>query len=253
MKRKASTDTPPRKFNEDSRLQYLGQRHVVDLENLGRVSYGVAHDLNNMLNNTILRLDMALEHTSSPDQERHLQWAKKAALNAAGIVKRLQNFGSLGKDSEVKTIDVNALVAETVEFCRPRAKEMAEIWRREVGLQVIFGQECQVMGNESDLRAAVVNIALNALDAVEQSGGCVNIGTRLEDSFVNIVVRDSGVGIPPDLLSKVFEPFFSTKGSLGTGLGLATARYAVEQFGGRIGIESDLTTGTTVTISLPVC
>jgi two-component system NtrC family sensor kinase len=105
----------------------------------------------------------------------------------------------------------------------------------------------------------LVNLLLNANDAIGKDGGTITISTAVDaepqepkNPFVRVTVHDSGCGIPPENLPKVFDPFFSTKGKKGAGLGLAVVWGIVEKHGGRITVESEIGKGTTFKILLPV-
>jgi signal transduction histidine kinase len=136
---------------------------------------------------------------------------------------------------------VCALVAERAE-----SKDVPLSFELDESLGVV---EIDPMG----IRRCVLNLVANAVDACEEGGGAVTVQTRApgEDGLVRVIIRDTGSGMSQETLAKLFTVFFSTKGSKGTGLGLAVTRKIVEEHGGRIDVESQEGEGTTFTICLP--
>jgi signal transduction histidine kinase len=106
-----------------------------------------------------------------------------------------------------------------------------------------------IQARAAELREALINLVLNAVDAMP-TGGSLTLATRRDGDWVLLAVADSGTGIPPDVRRRIFEPFFTTKES-GTGLGLSIVSGIISSYGGTIDVESELGTGTTFTIRLP--
>ncbi|MBI3412985.1 MAG: HAMP domain-containing histidine kinase [Candidatus Aenigmarchaeota archaeon] len=220
--------------------------------NLGYISYGVVHDLNNLLTIILARIDMAMGVDLDWKEFRHLELARTATLGAAEVVNRLRQSGDIRFDETGGLLDLDSLVLEVAEFFEPHRQEMTEVVGRPVELKVSLGGQGLVKGKATELRTALANIVMNAFDALTSQGGTVTISTEIGGTVRRIVVSDTGIGIPQELLYKIFDPFFTTKGNRGTGLGLTLAREVVERFGGKIEVNSVPGQGSAFTISLPL-
>lgn len=155
---------------------------------------------------------------------------------------------SKGREPEYEPTDLNALCAETCGLVAERAKGLS--------VALAFTPDpslAQVEIDPKGIRRGLLNLIGNAVDACVESQGSVTVATRApaEDGLVRIVIRDTGCGMSPETKGKLFNVFFSTKGSKGTGLGLPVTQKIVAEHGGRIDVESQEGQGTTFTICLP--
>jgi PAS domain S-box-containing protein len=229
--------------------------HASKLEAVGRLTGGIAHDFNNMLSVVIGNLDL-LQRTikGNAKAEPRVRMAMEGAQRCADLTHRLLAF-SRRQPLQVSVIDVGALMPDLLELMRRTLDE-----RINVSLQVednIYPIEV----DRAQLEAALLNLAVNARDAMPEGGDLsITIGTQVLDEskverpgdFVVISVRDTGVGMPPEVLQRVFEPFFTTKESgKGTGLGLSMVYGFVQQSHGHVEIDSAPNEGTTIRIFLP--
>jgi PAS domain S-box-containing protein len=223
------------------------------LDALGQLTGGVAHDFNNLLmivsgNVHILKKLVG----DDPKGRRSIEAIETATKRGAGLTRQLLTFARRQR--------VNPESVDVAE----RVKAVFEVLDTGLGGAIRLRMEIEpnlwpVITDTSELETALVNLVVNARDAMPE-GGDVTIeakNARLEDAphpgdHVAISVRDSGVGIPPDVLSKIFDPFFTTKPvGKGTGLGLSQVHGFAHQAGGTVGVSSELGKGTTVTIALP--
>ncbi len=224
------------------------------MEAVGRLAGGIAHDFNNLLG-AILGYASYLKRRLDP-QDRTYRSAgtiEAAAERAADLVQRLLSFARSGPPEAVP-FSLNRLVEETVRLLQ---RSVAETIRIECALGPGLPA---VEGDETQLQQALLNILLNARDAMPR-GGVLAVATwvaareeapRPERPFVAIAVRDTGVGMPPEVRARIFEPFFTTKArGKGTGLGLASAYAIVKAHGGEIEVFSEEGRGTEVRIFLP--
>lgn len=229
-------------------------RHRQRLETLGRLAAGFAHDLNNMLTVITTNLDL-LEQGSSdspPSEEASLECIadiRKAAAHAAKLTPRFLAFARPDQRS-VGTVDVSSM-----------CEEVALIARRTFGsgirVTTDIARGLEVLGSMTDLHQALMNLCINARDAMPQ-GGQLAIHAALkpakEESASRVVinVQDSGEGMDEATRKRIFEPFFTTKREGGgSGLGLATVCETVKAHGGEIDVRSKVGTGSTFTIRLP--
>jgi two-component system, NtrC family, sensor kinase len=217
------------------------------LVSIGRLSAGVAHEINNPLT-TILTSTMLLQEDLQPDDPAHaeLQTIANETLRCRKIVTSLLDFAR--QNQPRKSLDnVNAIVAETILLTHKQAafKDITVSSR-------LAPQLPDQMVDKGQLQQALINLILNAVESTPQ-GGTINVKTACQPSIraVQIDVADSGTGIAQGDLDKIFEPFFTTKES-GTGLGLAITHGIIQQHGGTIEVESKPGHGARFSIFLPL-
>jgi PAS domain S-box-containing protein len=233
--------------------------HQADkMQALGTLAGGVAHDFNNLLMVVMGSLDLARRHVGAdPKLGRLLDNAHLAATRGASLTQRLLNFSRVSQLNK-QPVDVNQLVLE-----------MQDLLNRTLGTEIRISHELAadlgtVMLDRDQLELAILNLCINARDAMPE-GGTVAIATRPIDlrrknrlglepgRHVMVSVRDTGTGIPPDVLARVFEPFFTTKDvGQGTGLGLSMVYGFAQQSGGKVDIRTSLGEGTSVDLYFPV-
>jgi GAF domain-containing protein len=220
------------------------------LRALGEMASGVAHDFNNLLASVLGRAQLLLRRVQEPQLRQWLQVIERSALDGAQTVKRLQEFTRIRRDQPLVPLDVNQVVRDALDITQSRWKE--EPTSRGITLEVrtVLGEVPAVLGDAAELREAMTNLILNALDAMPE-GGTLTLATALVDERVEIAVADSGVGMPVEVRDKVFDPFFTTKGPQGTGLGLSMTYGIISRHGGSIAVESEPSRGSTFRLSLP--
>jgi PAS domain S-box-containing protein len=216
---------------------------------LGQMASGVAHDLNNTLAHVLGNLQLLLGYVEDPAQRTLLERVQQAALDGAETVKRLHSFAR-SREALAETVDLAAVVAEVVELMRPSWEALTQ--QKGVPVQIVV--DCApvpaVFGNAAELREVLVNLLQNALDALPK-GGAVRLHTEATEREVLVTVADTGVGMPPRVRSRIFDPFYTTKGAKGSGLGLSIAYTIVARHKGQITVESEEGHGTTFTLRLP--
>jgi len=235
-------------------------RQSQKMDAIGQLTGGVAHDFNNVLTvitGTIEILQDGL--ADKPQLAAIAQLIDDAAMRGASITSQLLTFARR-QPLEPREIEINGLVMETAKLLTPMLGEHVEIET------VLAPDAWGVLADSSQLSAAIVNLAVNARDAM-RGGGKLTIETAnvtfdeasvSADSemkpgqFVMIAVGDTGHGIPADIRDRVFEPFFTTKGvGRGTGLGLSMVYGFAKQTGGTVRIDSEEGRGTSVKLYLP--
>jgi PAS domain S-box-containing protein len=217
------------------------------LASIGRLSAGVAHEINNPLT-TVLTTAMLLQEDFPPGHPIHpeLEVIAKETLRCRNIVAALLDFARQ-KPPEMKLGSVNDTVAETVALTR---KQVAF---KDIELEVDLDADLPPTWIDAhQMKQALINLVVNAIESTA-GGGKITVRTARDDAAaaIRITVRDNGAGIPPGLIDQVFEPFFTTK-EAGTGLGLSITHGIVVQHGGTIEVASRPREGTTFTITLPV-
>jgi PAS domain S-box-containing protein len=231
------------------------------LEAVGHLTGGIAHDFNNLLTVICGNIDALLRRLPERpevDLERFAKSALRGAERAAGLTHRLLAF-SRRQPLEPKVVSVNALISGMSEMLRRTLGESIAI---EI---VIAAGAWPVFVDANQLENAVLNLAINARDAMPEGGKLTieSANVYLDDDYaaqaevpagqyVGIFVSDTGIGMAPDIAAKAFEPFFTTKeAGYGTGLGLSQVFGFIKQSNGHVKIYSELGGGTTVKLYLP--
>jgi len=248
---------------DNARLYAQSQRALEDLKAaqervvrgetlraLGELAGGAAHHLNNLLAIIYGRVQLLLRHEEAEARRRPLEVVERAARDAADVVRRLQRFAQAEPVGRLERLDLNELAAEVVEMTRVRWHDVAEAQGVQIGVTLQRGELPVVHGDPVALREAIMNLVLNAVDALPE-GGRVTLATRSEGSLVALSVTDTGVGMTDEVRLRAREPFFTTKGVKSTGLGLSVSYGVIERHAGDLVIESALGRGTAVTIRLP--
>ncbi|MEN3334425.1 MAG: hypothetical protein V7641_3790, partial [Blastocatellia bacterium] len=220
------------------------------LRALGQLASGVAHNFNNILAAILGHAQLMKRESTDERLTSRLDIIEKAALDGAQTVKRIQGFGLQKSDEGYETFDVNQLLQDSTTLTRARWQHEAQARGLTYDVALDLREVPVVRGAASELREVFVNIILNALDAMPQ-GGRLRIASKQKNGFVRVTFSDSGLGMTREVRQRIFEPFFSTKGVTGMGLGLAVSYSIVERHGGEIDVRSILGRGTTFTISLP--
>ena len=221
------------------------------LSALGELASGVAHDFNNTLAGILGRAQL-LQRTNDPEKiRRGLDIIIKTAEDGAKTVKRIQDFARQRRDHDFEPISIDQILTDASEITRPRWKNCAEASNVHITLDLHNRSGAKVMGDDSELREVLVNMVFNAIDAMPE-GGTITLSSKIVSESVVISVADNGIGMFPEVRSRVFDPFFTTKGKAGLGLGLAVSFGIVRRHGGNIEVESQHGHGSKFSITLPL-
>ena len=220
------------------------------LRALGQLASGVAHDFNNSLAAILGRAQLLRRQTKDEALVRNLEIIQTAAEDAAATVRRIQTFARKSPAKEFEKLEVAGLLNDAIEITRTRWQNEARLRGLEYNVTLDADGGHYTFGSASELREVFVNLIVNAVDAMPKGGGlkisCVANKARLQLQFA-----DNGTGMPEDVRQKIFDPFFSTKGAHGTGLGLSVSYSIIERHEGSISVASSLGEGTVFTIELP--
>jgi signal transduction histidine kinase len=220
------------------------------LETLGGMAAALAHEVRNPLSTMSVNLQLLAEDFAQPATPVEQRTLRRARL-LLGEVRRLDglvaDFLKLvrGYEIEPETVDLELLVADLLRFCEPENARLSVRARFLPDPAARF-----VLADPGLLRTALLNLVLNAQQAMSGGGGELLIETRARERDIEVSVTDTGPGIPPELQERVFRPWFSTKEG-GTGLGLPTARRIVEELGGELLLHSEVGRGTRFTVRVP--
>jgi GAF domain-containing protein len=220
------------------------------LRALGEVASGVAHDFNNLLASVLGRAQLLLRRVQDPQQRQWLQVIERSALDGAQTVRRLQDFTRIRRDQPLVPLDLNQVVRDSLDITQSRWKDEPTSRGIVIELRTRLTEVPAVPGDAAELREAMTNLILNAVDAMPE-GGMLSLGTALTDDRVEVTISDTGVGMSTEVREKVFDPFFTTKGPQGTGMGLSVTYSIVSRHGGTIAIESEPGHGSLFRLSFP--
>jgi two-component system, NtrC family, sensor kinase len=256
---------PARRYRDEFTTLALAMNHMMHelnrrqeilvrshkLRAVGTLTAGIAHELNNPINNITLTAAMLKEDYDTLADRERLEMVDDLSEQADRAQRIVRNLLDFARESEAKTerLEARTLVEETVRLAGNQLK-MARV-------KVVV--ECpdnlpSIHGDRQQLDQVFLNLFLNAVDAMPQGGTLtVRAAAAEEPGFIAIRVIDEGTGIPELVLDNIFDPFFTTKPTgKGTGLGLSVSLGIVRQHGGHIHVESKVGRGTTVTVRLPV-
>lgn len=216
------------------------------MASLGILASEVAHEINNPLG-IILGYASYMEGKVSPDEPvyRYIKEMKSETQRCKKIIENFLHFARIPAPN-LKESNLNIILDEIVNF----ASNHPDLQNLEIIKE--FDKDIPLMMfDEDQIKQVAINLIMNAAGAVQNKGQLL-VKTEIgEDSFVNIIFKDTGAGIPEENIDRIFEPFFTTKPK-GSGLGLAVTKQIVKQHLGKISVESKLGVGTKITVSLPI-
>src|SRR6185503_12223466 len=221
------------------------------LRALGQLASGVAHDFNNSLAAILGRAQLILRRVKDEELLRSLGIIITAAEDAAATVRRIQTFARKSVATELEMLDAGNLLRDAIEFTRTRWENEALAAGIDINVTLNAEAECFTRGNASELREVFVNLIVNAVDAMPK-GGSLRLCCERDGDRIRLRFADTGTGIKEEIRERIFEPFYTTKGVHGTGLGLAVSYGIIERHGGMISVESQLGKGSTFKIDLPL-
>jgi signal transduction histidine kinase len=256
---------PARRFKDEFTNLALALNHMMEelqsrhdllvkshkLRAVGTLTAGIAHELNNPINNITLTSAMLEEDYGTLDDEERLDMVRDLAEQAERATRIVRNLLDFARESEMEQelMAVGELVVETLQL----SKNEIKLKKAKVECRVSPNLP-PVHGDKQHLNQVFLNLILNALDAMP-SGGIleIEVGKSTEPGYIAVNVKDNGDGIPDHIVTSIFDPFFTTKHSgKGTGLGFSVSLGIVKKHGGDIRVESRVGTGTTFTVLLPI-
>ena len=225
------------------------------LRALGRMASGIAHDINNALTPATLFAQSLLDHNTNLSSEARSDLAviQQAIADVTQTVSRIKEFYR-GRQANTAgaLVDIKALLAQVVELTCARWADMPQA--RGVFIDVRTehtGHVPAIMGVQGEIRDALTNLVFNSVDAMP-SGGQLTLRSYATQHHVTVEICDTGVGMTEEVRARCLDPFFTTKGERGTGLGLAMVYGMAERHGATIEIDSELRAGTVVRLIFPV-
>ena len=226
---------------------------AIQMRGLTQFYMQVVHDLKAPLNAMVINLELlrdTLRAGEAPSEDAYARQTRYVSVLGEEVHRLNRSLTSLltqtpRLNEEAKRVDLRELVQELVLFVEPQARS------QHVAIELDLGTEAHALvGRRDRLKQAMLNVAVNALEAMPE-GGVLGITLTTEGSVAHIAIRDNGPGIPPEIIDRVYQMHFTTK-SGGTGIGLYVARSVVEAHKGKIRVATGPGEGTTVHIQLPL-
>ena len=217
------------------------------LSSIGLLAAGVAHEVNTPLTGVSSYTQMLLAMLNENDPKHALlQKVRTQAERATNIVNNLLNFSRTGSATEFAEVDVARVLDDTLQLLEPQLR------RSQIQIVRSYGVDLpRAYANAGKLQQVFTNLLLNARDAIPD-GGQIVVSTSADDGSIVAEISDTGIGIAPENVAKIYDPFYTTKGvGQGTGLGLAVTYGIVQEHAGRISVDSAPGRGTTFRITLP--
>ncbi len=235
------------------------QQRVIQEERLralGGMASGIAHDFNNALVGILGLSELLLHRPENLDDKqkikRYAEMINTSAKDAGEIVNRLREFYRHREGREAfEMVDLNQLVEDAISLTQPMWKTQPEAKSAPITVQKDLQDVPPVAGYAGELREVLTNLIFNAVDAMPR-GGTIEIRTRCDGSQVTLEVSDTGTGMTDEVRKRCLEPFFTTKGNHGSGLGLAMVYGSVQRHQGTIDINSEVGKGSTFIIRIPL-
>ncbi|MEZ4462218.1 MAG: ATP-binding protein [bacterium] len=215
------------------------------MDALGRLAGGIAHDFNNILTAIIGATDLAeMEIANGESPAENLSIVRLSANKAAELSAQLLMF-TRQRATDPAPVALNDALVTCESMLKRLLPDTIELVVRRAA------NDCRVVSRPGELERVILNLAVNAQDAMPKGGLLEITASCSEDANAHIVVKDTGAGMDPAVLKRIFEPYFSTKVSRGTGLGLANVYQIVESMGGQVAVDSAIGRGSEFTITLP--
>jgi len=246
---------------EEERRQLEGMvQQAQKMESLGSLAGGVAHDFNNMLGGIMGYADLLLREERDPTHQGYLRAILSAASRSGELTRKLLAFGRRGKNL-VESVNLESAIQDCLAMLRPSVPPRVQV-------ELALEPNLRVDGDPSQIHQVMVNLCINALEAMPEQGA-LRISTRIREltateakalqmpsgPHVELLISDTGLGMTEEVSQRIFEPFFTTKstgGSSGTGLGLSTVYGIIHGHGGGIEVSSARGRGTTFHVILPI-
>ena len=222
------------------------------LRAMGLMASGVAHDFNNMLAIIFGNIDLAEVEDNKDMFLERLAKIKKAAVDSANIIKRLQKFTKTSsEDTPFQPVKFNDLAREAIEISTPMWKDGP--YAKGISIEIVDAlteEEFIILGNDTDLREAIINMIFNSVYAMPQ-GGKIHLAMYTKDESIYLEISDNGIGMTEETKKRIFDPFFTTKGVNHSGLGMSMLYGTIKRHNGSIDIKTKPGEGTMFTIVLP--
>jgi PAS domain S-box-containing protein len=233
------------------------QQHMLQQERLramGQMASGIAHDFNNSLSPIVGFAELLMKNPTLPAEttKTYAQLINTAALDAASVIRRLRELYRDRSEGVIgDPVDLRRCIEEVVALTQPRWKNQALGQGIAIRIETRVEDVPKFAGDPAGIREMLANLIFNAVDAMPR-GGTITVRARRDGAGIRLEVSDTGTGMSEEVRQHCLEPFFTTKGQQGTGLGLSLVHTTVQRHGGTLTIESEEGRGTTFIVRVPL-
>ena len=220
---------------------------------MGQIASGITHDINNTLAPVTLYTEALIETEEGLSERgrRFLKTIQNAVSDIENVTQRLRAFYKHDDDRIPESIFIKDLFNEVIELTRPRWESVPNKKGSIIKIKMDLEDPLsRIVGHRSDIREALVNCIFNAVDAI-QKDGTITLGEKILSGYIKITVADTGLGMTEEQVSSCQNPFYTTKGSEGTGLGLSEVLAMIQRHEGNLDVISELGKGTVIELSFP--
>lgn len=221
------------------------------LRTLGELASSVAHDFNNILLAILTHAQLGMRQSDGGPLQNTLGIIEQAARDGSEVVRRIQNLARTKSPETADVVELGVLLRQSMEMTQPVWKALADGRGDAIEAHFEEGPVGRITGVSSELREVFTNLLMNAVQAMPR-GGHLSLRTFIKDGHAWAEVQDTGIGMSPDVRKRLYEPFFTTKGSAGSGLGMSIVSSIVQRHAGIIEIDSAPGEGSTVAVGFPL-
>ncbi len=218
------------------------------LASIGKLTAGAAHDFNNVMAEVMGQIHLIKKTAVDPQMIKQLDLLEGSARTGSDTIRRMLEFARGGRITEMETLDTANLMQNVVYMTQAKWMEVQQKEGIIISTISDFEPDLYILGSKSEIINAITNLIFNAVDAMPD-GGLLTMSTSEQDAKVLISVQDTGTGMTEEVRDRIFDPFFSTKGSSGTGLGLSEVYGTLKRHGGEIIVKSEVGVGTKISLS----
>lgn len=228
------------------------------ISTIGLLAAGIAHEINNPLTaisgfaqglkRKLPNFRKNIDKQLSDDIDEYLNIILQECKRCKGIVQKLLELGR-EKPQKLSLLDLNSIITDTIQLIGSHSKK-----KQEKFIELKLSKSLPaIYGDLSQLKQVILNLLINAIDATEKKGNITITTSKINSKWVEVSLKDTGVGIPIENLNRIFEPFFTTKPpGKGTGIGLSTCYNIIKNHGGEISVTSEVGKGSTFIVRLPI-
>ncbi|MBK5242940.1 hybrid sensor histidine kinase/response regulator [Clostridium sp.] len=240
---------------QDQKRFAVMQNRMIENEKLramGEMAAGITHDINNILTPVLGSVQLLKDKTVDKQSLKLLSVIELCAFDGMNITKRVKRLNQKSNNDDFETLNIDSVISDAIDLTR--SKWLTESIFKGININIIksLKSNAQVQGNITEIREVFINIITNAIDAMPK-GGTIQAITKNKSNSVIIELKDNGMGMNKEIQKRIIEPFFTTKGNSGSGLGLSISYTIILSHKGTMKIESKENVGTSFIMKLPTC
>lgn len=214
-----------------------------------KLSESIFHDFKNILATISGLAQLSMLSNNLEEIHGNLKTIAKSAFDCKDFIDVFNGFVKGVEDKDMKPRCFNDILSSTLDMARYKLTSNPNI---KIDLEFNLFSKAIINCNEYEVRQSLLNLILNAIESMEEKGGTLKVNTFDSCEMLVIEIIDMGTGMPKEIIDKIFEPYFTTKGEKGTGLGLKIVKDSIDSHGATIEIESEVGVGTKITILVPI-